>query len=80
MAIEIEKSNKEMWFVKNITQENIAIGDLPLLPLVKPNKTVNLLRFYSREKVIDSNILMFLVQNNKVTIEKKERKVAKKDG
>lgn len=71
MAIEIEKSNKEMWFAKNITQENITIGDLPLLPLIKPNKTVNLLRFYSREKAVDSKILTFLVQNNKVIIEKK---------
>ncbi len=77
MAIEIEKYHKEMWFVKNITQENIAIGDLPLLPLVKPNKTVNLLRFYSREKVADSDILTYLVQSNKVTIEKKTRN---KDG
>ena len=79
MPIEIEKSNKEMWFAKNITKENIAIGDLPLLPIIKPDKTVNLLRFYSREKVADSDILMHLVQNNKITIEKKERDVKKKD-
>ncbi len=63
MAIEIEKSNREMWFAKNITKENITIGDLPLLPLIKPDKTVNLLRFYSREKTADSRILTFLVQN-----------------
>ena len=74
MAIEIEKYNKEMWLVKNISQENIAIGDLPLLPIIKPDKIINLLRFYSREKIVDSNILTYLVQNKKVTIEKKEIK------
>ena len=74
MTIEIEKSNKEMWFVKNITKKNITIGDLPLLPLIKPDKTVNLLRFYSREKAADSNILTCLVQNSKITIEKKKEK------
>ena len=35
MTIEIEKSNKEMWFAKNITPNNITIGDLPLLPVIK---------------------------------------------
>lgn len=79
MPIEIEKSHREMWFAKNITKENITIGDLPLLPLIKPNKTVNLLRFYSRDKVADSNVLMFLVQNNKITVEKKEQNTKKKE-
>lgn len=79
MPIEIEKSNREMWFAKNITKKNITIGDLPLLPLIKPDKTVNLLRFYSREKAADSNVLMYLVQNNKVTIEKKFKKKRKKN-
>ena len=77
MPIEIEKTNREMWFAKNITKENITIGDLPLLPLIKPDKTVNLLRFYSREKVADSNVLTYLVQNNKITIEKKEQATKK---
>ena len=74
MAIEIEKDNKEMWLVKNISKENITVGDLPLLPLINPNKSVNLLRFYSREKVADSNAITYLVQNNKIIIEKKETK------
>ena len=70
MAIEIEKNNKEMWIARNISIGNITIGDLPLLPVIHHSKAVNLLRFYSREKIVDSQILTFLVQNNKVTIEK----------
>jgi hypothetical protein len=80
MPIEIEKSNKEMWFAKNITPTNITIGDLPLLPVIKPDKTVNLLRFYSREKIVDSQMLTFLVQNKKITIEKKEQTIEKNNG
>ena len=75
MSIDIDKINKEMWIVKNITLQNITIGDLPKLPVLKPNKTANLLKYYNKEKIINSNILTHLVQNNKITIEKKENKI-----
>ena len=70
MAIEIAKSNKEMWLAKNISKENITIGDLPLLPLINSDKSVNLLTFHHSEKIAASPILTYIVQNNKITIEK----------
>jgi hypothetical protein len=79
MTINIEKDNREMWLAKNISEGNITIGDLPLLPVIHAERTVNLLRFYSREKVIDSKILTFLVQKNKITIEKKIKEDKKKE-
>ena len=74
MEIDLKKYSQEMWIVKNITSKNITIGDLPLLPVINPNKTIDLLTSYSREKIINSKILIYLVQNNKITIEKKEKK------
>ena len=70
MNIRQNENFRESWWVTNNTTKNIAIGDLLNLPVLKPGSPVDLLQFYSREKISHSIILTQLVKNGKISLTK----------
>jgi hypothetical protein len=67
-----DENYRESWWVQNNTNKTITIGDLLLLPALEPGKRVDLLRFYSREKVSHSKVLVKLVKCGIVSLNKKK--------
>ena len=67
-----DENYRESWYVKNLTKKNITIGDLPSVPAIKPGKKVDILKFYSKEKVGHSKILVKLVKARIVSLNKQK--------
>ena len=67
-----DENKRESWLVTNNTQHNIAVGDLLLLPVLKPGKTIDVLRYYSREKISHSTVLASLLKSGKFSLNKKK--------
>lgn len=67
-----DENKRESWLVKNNTQNNMAVGDLLLLPVLKPGCTIDLLRYYSREKISHSINLRNLLKSGKFSLNKKK--------
>jgi hypothetical protein len=67
-----DQNARESWWVKNLTNKTITVGDLLLLPVIKPGKSVDLLRFYTREKISHSTVLTSLVKSGKLRLNKKK--------
>jgi hypothetical protein len=65
-------NKRESWWVKNLTKKTITIGDLLLLPAIKPGKKVDLLHYYTREKISHSTVLVSLVKARIVSLNKKK--------
>jgi len=63
-------NKRESWWVKNRTKKTITIGDLLLVPAIKPKKKVDLLHYYTREKVGHSKVLVQLVKAGIVSLSK----------
>ncbi len=63
-------NKRESWWVKNKTKLTITIGDLLQVPAIKPGKRVDLLYYYSREKVSHSKVLVKLVKAGIVSLSK----------
>lgn len=57
MAKLISNVERERWEITNRTSRNIAIGDLPFIPVLTPGMTVDLLRFYDKDVVMRSDDL-----------------------
>lgn len=73
MDIRTGENYRESWWVTNNTDnEIITIGDLLLAPVIKPNTRVDLLRYYSREKISQSAVLTSLVNAGLVSLNKKK--------
>ena len=72
MDIRTGENARESWWVTNNTNKTITIGDLLLLPVLKPGKKVDLLRFYTREKISHSVVLTQLVKSGKISLNKKK--------
>jgi len=72
MDIRTGENARESWWVTNNTNKTITIGDLLLLPVLKPGKKVDLLRFYTREKISHSVVLTQLVKSGKVSLNKRK--------
>ena len=72
MQIRKDENYRESWYVKNLTKKNITIGDLPIVPAIKPGKRVDLLKFYPREKIGNSKVLVQLVKARIVSLNKKK--------
>ncbi len=70
MDIRKGENKRESWWVTNNTNKTITIGDLLLLPALKPGTRVDLLHHYTREKISHSTILPQLVKSRKVSLNK----------
>ena len=70
MDIRTGENARESWWVTNNTNKTITIGDLLLVPAIKPGKKVDLLHYYTREKVSHSTVLNSLVKARIVSFEK----------
>ena len=64
------ENKRESWWVRNLTNKTITIGDLLLVPAIKPGKRVDLLHHYSREKIGHSTVLNQLVKAGIVSLSK----------
>jgi hypothetical protein len=64
------ENKRESWWVTNNTNDTITIGDLLLVPAIKPGKRIDLLHYYSREKISHSKVLVTLVKANIVSLDK----------
>ena len=67
-----DENKRESWLITNHTQNNMAVGDLLLLPVLKPGKTIDVLRYYSREKISHSTVLASLLKSGKFSLNKKK--------
>ena len=67
-----DENKREKWLVTNHTKFNMAVGDLLLLPVLKPNSTIDVLRYYSREKISHSTNLATLLKNGKFSLNKRK--------
>ena len=65
-----DENKRESWWVTNHTKFNIAVGDLLLLPVLKPGRRVDVLQFYSREKISHSTNLASLLKSGKFSLNK----------
>ena len=63
---------RESWWVRNTTSQTIAIGDLHLLPSLAPGQQVDLLRFYTRERISHARTLMALLKTGKLQLIKQK--------
>jgi hypothetical protein len=72
MQIRKDQNYRESWFVTNLSKKKISIGDLPSVPVIKPGKRVDLLKFYSKEKIGQSNVLVSLVKARIVSFNKQK--------
>jgi hypothetical protein len=72
MDVRTDENYRESWWIRNNTHNQINIGDLPLIPTIKPGKRVDALRHYSREKVSHSLVLVDLIKARVVTLNKKK--------
>jgi len=64
------ENKRESWHVKNISSVNINIGDLPSVPTLKPGESTDLLKYYTREKVSHSTVVVNLVKRGILTLSK----------
>jgi len=64
------ENKRESWWVRNLTNNTITIGDLLLFPALKPGKRADLLHYYTREKVSHSKVLVKLVKARIVSLDK----------
>lgn len=63
---------RESWWIKNVTNKTIAIGDLHLLPSLKPNQQVDVLRYYTRERISHAKTLVALLKSGKLKLNKEK--------
>lgn len=70
MDIRTGENTRESWWVTNNTNSTITIGDLLNLPAIKPGKRVDLLHYYTREKISHSLVLTQLVKSRKLSLNK----------
>jgi hypothetical protein len=64
------KNDREQWYVKNNTNRTLAISDVLTIPAIGPGKTLDILRFATREQISYSSVLPKLVKSGKVTLRK----------
>lgn len=64
------ENTRENWYITNNSTNNINIGDLPLIPTIKPSKSIDVLKYYTREKVGHSTVLVSLVKSGVLSLNK----------
>ena len=60
--------NREHWLATNLTNINVAIGDLISVPVFTPGSTLDLLRYQTKDQVSNSKILDYLIQINWISV------------
>ena len=53
--------HRETWLVTNNTSNTVLIGDLPNVPPIGANRSINLLRFHTKQEIGQSSHLIALV-------------------
>ncbi len=72
MDVRRDENYRESWYLTNNSSNNITIGDLLLLPAIQSGKTIDALRYYTREKVGHSVILTQLVKSGIISLHKQK--------
>lgn len=57
---------QEQWIIKNKTKSCISFGDLPKLPAIWPGKVINLLAYYDKNTLNESDNLRTMINVGKV--------------
>jgi len=57
-----DQSRREFWRITNISKKILNIGDLPKLPTLEPNEFCDLLRYYTKEEINQSENLPYLIK------------------
>jgi len=65
------KNSREQWLATNKTKRELAISDVLSIPAIRPGKTLDLLRYATREQLSYSKILPLLVKKGMVSLVKK---------
>ena len=63
---------RESWWVKNTTKKTITVGDLQLLPAIAPGKRVDVLHYYTRERISHATTLLALIKSGKLQLNKQK--------
>jgi len=53
---------RENWYIKNISDRQIGLGDLPRIPVLSPKQSIDALGFYSKSDVQQSVHLVTAVK------------------
>jgi len=69
MAIKV-KNRREAWWLENQTDSRILIGDLPRCPPLRPNKSINILNYATKQEIGQSKTLVSLVRTKRVILKK----------
>lgn len=64
------KNSKEQWLVTNTTKRELAISDVLSIPAIRPGRTIDLLRYATREQISYSNVLTILIKRGWLTSKK----------
>ena len=62
---------REQWIVENLTSKTISIGDMKTVPTLGPRKSLDLLKYASKEKIGHSQDLQTLIRIGWVRLSKK---------
>ena len=62
---------REQWIVENLTTKTISIGDMKTVPTLGPRKSLDLLKYASKEKIGHSQDLQTLIRIGWVRLSKK---------
>lgn len=64
------ENKRESWWATNNSSKTVTMGDLLLVPAIKPGKRIDLLNYYSREKISHSTVLVSLVKSGIISLNK----------
>lgn len=62
---------RETWFLKNVHGRELTISDLDKAPAIKPNETVDMLRYHTKQEIEQSESLAAAITANWVTLIKR---------
>lgn len=65
-----DTNERESWWVTNTTNKRLAIGDLIMLPAFGPGEKIDLLRYYPRERISQSENLKTLIDIGWLALDK----------
>jgi len=65
------KNSAEQWIATNTTRFELTISDVLTIPAIRPGKSIDLLRYATREQISYSSILPLLVKKGRITLVKK---------
>lgn len=70
---------REQWIVENLTSKTISIGDMKTVPTLGPRKSLDLLKYASKEKIGHSENLQALIRVGWVRLSKKSAFIPEKN-